>query len=178
MTGEAEQTDIEVAPATRSDQSVIANLFELYAYDFSEFYDLELGPDGRFGYEPLPLYWSEAGRHPFLVKIGGKLAGFVLVKQGSDISRNPAAWDLAEFFVARGFRRRGAGTRIAREIWKRFPGEWEVRVLEQNVGGNSFWPHAIQSFLGEPVAPTNAEKDGERWKVFSFVSPGIVATGY
>jgi len=33
---------------------------------FSEFHDLEIGADGRFGYEHLPLYCSEPGRHPFL----------------------------------------------------------------------------------------------------------------
>jgi len=173
MAEDAEETHIEVVPATRAAQSVVANLFELYAHDFSGFYELEVGPDGRFGYPPLPLYWSEAERHPFLVKIDGKLAGFVLVKQGSDLTGDPAIWDLAEFFVARGFRRRGAGTRIAQEIWKRFPGEWEVRVLEQNVAGNSFWPHAIRSFLGKQVDSSIAEKDGDRWKVFSFVSPEI-----
>src|SRR5216684_2740960 len=70
---------IEVIPARPEQESILANLLELYAHDFSEFHDLELGADGRFGYHCLPLYWSEPGRHPFLVWVEGKLAGLVLV---------------------------------------------------------------------------------------------------
>src|SRR5580658_3531125 len=93
---------IEVAPARPGQESVMANLLELYAHDFSEFHDLEIGADGRFGYPSLPLYWSEPGRYPFLVKMDGKLAGLVLVKRGSEVSGNLAVWDMAEFFVLRG----------------------------------------------------------------------------
>ncbi|HSE21540.1 MAG TPA: hypothetical protein VLB68_07760 [Pyrinomonadaceae bacterium] len=51
MTSLPEQpsVQIEVIPATSEQRPILANLFELYAHDFSEFYDLELGADGRFG---------------------------------------------------------------------------------------------------------------------------------
>src|SRR5216684_1942821 len=77
---------VEVVPATTEQQPVLANLLELYAHDFSEFSDLKIGVDGRFGYEPLPLYWRESNRFPFLVRANGNLAGFVLVQQGSEVS--------------------------------------------------------------------------------------------
>ncbi len=47
---------IELIPATLEQQPLLANLLELYIHDFSEFHDVELGPDGRFGYRNLPLY--------------------------------------------------------------------------------------------------------------------------
>ena len=56
---------VEVIEATRQQEQVLANLLELYVHDFSEFLDLEIGEDGRFGYPSLPLYWSEQGRYPF-----------------------------------------------------------------------------------------------------------------
>src|SRR5882672_3536388 len=130
---------IEVIPAAAEQEPILANLLELYAHDFSEFLDLELGADGRFGYKRLALYWSEPGRQPFLVRIDGKLAGLVLVKNGSDVSGNTTVWDMAEFFVIRGYRRRGIGTQIAHEVWKRFPGAWEVRVMESNIPAYHFW---------------------------------------
>ena len=80
---------IEVIPATPEQIPIIANLIELYAHDFSEFYHLELGVDGKFGFAPLPLYWSDPNRHPFLVRVDDKLAGFVLV------TRTPGVWDHA-----------------------------------------------------------------------------------
>ncbi len=104
---------IEVIPARPEEEPILANLLELYAHDFSEFRDLELGADGRFGYSWLPLYWREPGRHPFLVRVDGKLAGLVLVKRGSEVSGDEAVWDVAEFFVLRGYPRRAIGTQIA-----------------------------------------------------------------
>src|SRR6516225_1911763 len=112
---------IEVIPARPEQEPILANLLELYAHDFSEFLDLELGDDGRFGYSWLPLYWTEPGRHPFLVWVEGRLAGLVLVKRGSEVSGNESVWDMAEFFVLRGYRRRGTGTQIAHNLWSRFP---------------------------------------------------------
>ncbi|MGD0436124.1 MAG: hypothetical protein ABSB86_06650 [Bryobacteraceae bacterium] len=73
-------TQLEVILASPEQAPILANLLELYAHDFSEFHPLDLGENGRFGYRSLPLYWSEPGRHPFLIRLGGKLAGVVLVK--------------------------------------------------------------------------------------------------
>src|SRR5271154_5045561 len=73
---------IEVISATAAQAPILANLLELYAHDFSEFHDLNIGEDGRFGYRSLSLYWSEPHRHPFLIRMDGKLAGLVLVKKG------------------------------------------------------------------------------------------------
>ena len=39
---------IEVDPAIREHATILANLLELYAHDFSEFHNFDLGPDGRF----------------------------------------------------------------------------------------------------------------------------------
>jgi predicted acetyltransferase len=161
---------VAVIAARREQEPVLANLFELYAHDFSEFVELTLGPDGRFGYEHLHLYWEEPERHPFLIFADKSLAGFAFVHKGSEISQDPDVWDVAEFFIARGFRRLGVGTRAAHEIWKKFPGRWEVRVMEQNRKAKEFWRRAIDEFLGEACEPTPLVRDGRVWHVFSFDS--------
>ena len=56
--------DVEVLAAAAEQAPVLANLLELYSHDFSEFIDLELEPDGRYGYPQLELYWREPGRFP------------------------------------------------------------------------------------------------------------------
>jgi predicted acetyltransferase len=161
---------IEVVPASPDEEPILANLLELYAHDFSDFYGIELGADGRFGYKSLPLYWSDPDRHPFLVRVDGKLAGFVLVKRGSEVSGTKNVWDMAEFFVVRGYRRRGVGAQIAPEVWKRFPGAWEVRVMPANVSALDFWAHAIARFMGEVIHPVCVEHGGKGWTIFSFES--------
>ena len=48
--------------ASPRDAVLLSNLLELYIHDLSETFPVELGADGRFGYEKLPLYWSEPER--------------------------------------------------------------------------------------------------------------------
>jgi predicted acetyltransferase len=170
---EKRSAQIEVIPARAHQEPILANLLELYAHDFSEFHDLELGPDGRFGYGGLPLYWSEPGRHPFLVWVEGKLAGLILVRRGSEGSGDETVWDVAEFFVLRGYRRRGIGTQIAHEVWRQFPERWEVRVMESNTAARDFWAHAISMFTGQPIQSVRFEKDGQRWRLLSFESKPV-----
>jgi predicted acetyltransferase len=161
---------IEIIRATTGQESVLANLLELYAHDFSEFLDIELGEDGRFGYQQLPLYWREPDRHAFLVRIGGKLAGLVLVKSGPARSGNASVWDMAEFFIVRRYRRRGIGTEIAHQVWERFPGRWEIRVMNSNQPARNFWERAILAFTGEPPQAVSIEKDGACWHLYAFDS--------
>jgi predicted acetyltransferase len=160
---------IEVLRAAGSDRPVLENLLELYSHDFSEIVDLRLNSEGRFGYEYLPLYWTEEGRFPFLIKAGGELAGFALVRRGSMLSNDPEVWDMAEFFVVRGHRRRGVGKTAAQRVWDIFPGRWEVRVTEGNWAARSFWARVIASYSGAPVEP--ATDASGQWTIFSFDTP-------
>jgi predicted acetyltransferase len=160
---------IELVPAAPEQEPIIANLLQLYAHDFSEFHHLELGADGRFGYQPLPLYWSDPDRYPFLIQVDGKLAGFALVKRGSEFSDRETVWDVAEFFVVRAYRRQGIGLKAAHEVWRKFPGPWEVRVMQSNRTALDFWMRAITTFNnGQAIHPARIEKNGECWYVFSF----------
>ena len=88
--------DIQLEVALLKQSPILANLLELYAHDFSEFQPLDIGPDGRFGYKHLPLYWSESNRYPFLIRFDGNLAGLALVKRGSEISGNQDVCDMTE----------------------------------------------------------------------------------
>lgn len=163
---------VELIAAAQHQQAVVANLLELYIHDFSEFHGVEVGEDGKFGYPNLSLYWSQPDRHPFLVRVDGKLAGFVLVKK-STVGDRDAVWDMAEFFIVRGCRHRGIGTDVAHEVWRRFPGHWKVRVMQSNVLAHHFWRRAISVFTGETANPVHAEHGGECWQVFSFESKPV-----
>jgi predicted acetyltransferase len=162
--------DIQLELALSEQSPILANVLELYVHDFSEFQPLDIGPDGRFGYKSLPLYWSESNRHPFLIRFDGRLAGLALVKRGSEISDNQEVWDMAEFFVLRGCRRRRIGTLAAQEVWRRFPGLWEIRVMQSNPSATFFWKHAISDFMCESIQPVRIEKDGRSWQLYSFQS--------
>ncbi len=163
--------------AASSDAGLLANLLELYMHDLSEaFPDIELGTDGRFGYDTLPLYWSEPDcRFPFLIRYGTRVAGFVMVTRGSPASDDPGVFDVAEFFVIRRHRRSGVGRRAAFLVWDRLPGRWIVRVSEGNTGAVPFWAGVIAEYTRG--AATELERAGSpnAWRVFSFQSPRSVA---
>ena len=172
LTANAERSwpGLEVFPALPEQQPILANLLELYIHDFSEFRKMQVGPDGTFCYPNLPLYWHEPDRHPLLVRMDGGLIGFALVKRGSEISGSGSVWDMAEFFVLRGYRGRGIGTEIAHEIWRLFPGPWEVRVMQPNRSAQRFWQRAITRFKGKVTHSRRVEKAGESWRLFSFAA--------
>jgi predicted acetyltransferase len=169
-TPDKKSVHIDLVPASPDQESVIANLLELYAHDFSEFHPLELGADGRFGYQHLHLYWSQPDRHPFLIKVNGKLAGLALVKKGNAVAESGTVWDVAEFFIVRAYRRQGIGIKVAHKIWEKFPGQWEVRVMKSNRNAVEFWLQAVTAFVGAAIYPIHLEKDGERWLIFPFES--------
>jgi predicted acetyltransferase len=94
----------------------------------------------------------------------------ILVKRGSEASGDSAVWDMAEFFILRGYRKHGIGTQVAHQVWKQFPGRWEVRVMESNLLAFRFWANAISKFTGEAVRSTRIERGSECWQLFSFES--------
>jgi len=132
---------------------------------------LEPGPDGRFGYEKLPLYWSEPeARFPFLIRVGTRLAGFALVTRGSPVSEDPNDFDVAEFFILRGHRRSGVGRRAAFLLWNRFASHWIVRVSEGNQQGLRFWANVIAEYTSGAAVETTRSGSPHAWRVFSFNS--------
>jgi predicted acetyltransferase len=163
------QPAVEVTPATLEQKPILANLLELYTHDFCDFLELELQPDGRFGYALLDLYWKDPARRPFLVMVDEKLAGFVLLRCIPAETHTVPLWDMAEFFILRGHRGRGIGTAVAHKMWNQFPGRWQVRVMSYNVRALRFWDHAVITYTAESTHSQINERR-EQWHIFSFPS--------
>lgn len=136
--------DIDIQPASIGDKSVLRNLMELCQHDYSEYDGTDVDEHGLFGYKYLDNYWSESGRYPFLVRVSGKLAGFVLVRAID--SRDNVTHSIAEFFVMRKYRRQGIGRRVAWRIFDLFPGQWSVCQEEVNLPAQSFWRRVIAEY--------------------------------
>lgn len=73
--------DIQVREAAADEKPILRQLLELCEYDFSEFEGTDAGPHGFYGSRYLDHYWTEAGRHPYLIRVDGNLAGFMLVNR-------------------------------------------------------------------------------------------------
>jgi predicted acetyltransferase len=156
--------------ATAADASLLGNLLELYSHELSDvFPSVVLGPDGRFGYPALPLYWSEIERRfAYLIRVDGQVAGFVLATRGSPAAADPQVMDVAEFFVLRRYRRRGFGQGAVRLLWKRLPGRWTVRVAEGNSVGLAFWASLLAAQAHAGVTESVRQSGSMSWRVFTF----------
>jgi predicted acetyltransferase len=163
--------NIEVNPATVAERPILRHLMELYLYDFSEFDGADLSPLGLYEYPYLDHYWVEPGRSPFLVRVDGRLAGFVLVTRDKYFTGDTDAWVIAEFFVLRRYRHKGIGEQVARRIFDQFPGTWQVGQINQNVPATAFWRKVIDRYTHGNFQERTLDNENWRGPVQTFVSP-------
>ena len=170
--------NVSLDAATAVDATLLSDLLEQYADELSAvFPTMARGPDGRFGYPRLPLYWSEPERRfAFVVWVDGQVAGCVLATRGSPAAEDPRVLDVAEFFVLRRYRRLGVGQRAAQLMWSRLPGTWTVRVAEGNRAGLAFWADVLEAATARvtvsvrPSGPTS-------WRVYTFDTADLRGAG-
>jgi len=162
--------NVQLRTATAADAELLGNLLELYIHDLSVFFpQVQLGPDGRFGYAALPLYVAGASdRWAWLIEYQGRVVGFALAQRGSPATDDPSVLDVAEFFVLRRFRDQGVGCAAAHAMWKLLPGTWTVRVSPRHARALAFWQATIASHLERPLPPIERSIAGKPWLVFQF----------
>jgi predicted acetyltransferase len=156
--------EIELVEITPAHRPVLNALFALYQYDFTEFTDEDVGEDGRFSGTDIVDRYSGGDelRFGFLLKTGGQWAGLTLLHRGAFLVDDPEMMDIVEFFVMRKYRRHGAGEAMARAIFDRFPGRWEVRVHAKNLPAQAFWRMIIGRYTGGRFE--ERAWDDEKWR--------------
>jgi predicted acetyltransferase len=134
----------EIVQASIEYKEILANLFQFYYYDFSEFEESDVEEDGRFEADPyLDNYWIEVEhRFPYILIKDGKYIGFVLVR----FIEEQKCFSIAEFFVMKKYRRERIGREAAIQIFNFYKGYWEVAQLESNKPAQAFWIKVIDDF--------------------------------
>ena len=134
----------EIYDAKENEKEIILNLMQLYTYELSFFEDettnFQLLDSGLYAMSKyIELYWKEENRHPYILKFNGNLAGFVLQRFNEE-NHN----EIAEFFVINKYRKLGAGTFMAKEMFKKYKGKWEIRTLLKNKRAQEFWRKVVK----------------------------------
>lgn len=124
---------------------VIKNLMQFYMYDFSEYIDYDVEDDGFYTpYPDLDDYRNEgAGNFPFIIKKNEKYIGFALVKKHQSFEKY---FSIAEFFIMKKHRRSGIGKAAAKQLFKLYQGDWQVRQRENNIPAQQFWRNVINDY--------------------------------
>ena len=141
-----------------TERDLLLRLFELYLYDFSDMEHADLDEQGLFYPPALPYverHWLEPGRHALLLRVRGKPAGFALLCEASPMPESEHRRYFSDFFVMRAYRRRGYGSAMARALFARFPGPWQVLEVRDNPEAQAFWRRIIGESTGGRFA--------ERW---------------
>ena len=118
------------------------------------------GVDPEHPYAYFDLYWTEPdSRWPFWLKVDNANAGFALLASDAGTMR------IAEFFVARPYRRTGIGQAAARRLIARHPGPWQITQREANSGGIAFWHRVLDGFVAydETTTRTDAVRREQRF---------------
>ena len=137
--------NFELFEVQEKDKDKIFNLMQLYTYELSFYEDetthFELQENGLYRISKyINLYWLEEERHPYILKCDGKIAGFVLERFNKDGMN-----EIAEFFVLNKYRKHGAGTFMANEMFKKYKGKWEIKTLLSNKQAQEFWRKVVKS---------------------------------
>jgi predicted acetyltransferase len=128
-------------------RQVVERLAQLERHDLSEFRGYTPGPDGLFGFERLPLFFSEPDRRVYLIHQDSTLAGFTMTRRLPD-----GATSIGGFFVVRALRRNGVGQRAALELLRAQPGRWAIAFQEENAGAARFWRGFATAAVGSAWA--------------------------
>ncbi|WP_326700483.1 GNAT family N-acetyltransferase [Streptomyces sp. NBC_01754] len=137
-------SDLSIRLADLADRPTVERLWLMFRHDLSEFQGLLPGADGSFRSERLHMAFSDPDWAPYLLMSGAGPAGFAFVR-GSTAPTHV----LNSFFVVRGARRTGIGSRAVREVVARHPGSWEVAFQDANTGAVRFWRRAVTEIVGD-----------------------------
>lgn len=159
--------DIKIVIASKADKELIQNLARFYVYDLSEFQKRKCPENGLFEDEDYTIYWTEDEYTPFIVKCNQELAGFALVDKGGS-SKN-IDFHIGEFFIVRKFRRKGVAMTVAKEIFSKHPGNWEVMAISNNLPAIEFWEKCIERY-SKGAFSKSLEFHGTEMVVYRFSS--------
>ncbi len=155
---------IELEPVSRFRQATFRNLWQLYLYDFSRFKLWPIPEDGRWPEDDLDGLWTLPSRHPFFIRVEGRLAGFAVMdeRETSPLTGAANVRELSELFVIPAFRRKRVGEGAALQLFQRFPGPWEMRVMAENEEVMPFWRQLVRGHAQEKSEELRF--DEEHWR--------------
>jgi predicted acetyltransferase/N-acetylglutamate synthase-like GNAT family acetyltransferase len=166
----------QLIPATSADLPLIQHLWLFYVYDMERFCGFNKGWESpvnpSFIPDDLTPYCVDPTKKAFLIYINTEVAGFILLNQSGLLP--VTEWRIDEFFILAKFQGKGIGRQIAHQIWRTFPGHWELSVIPENKSALTFWRHAVSSFTNgsylEEIHTTDLYNQPKKRYLLSFNS--------
>jgi predicted acetyltransferase len=134
------------------DKEWIESVYRDYLDDLSPlntgvFSTTSLGEIGYSESDQLARWFGDSSVNPLVIVRGSEPVGFAMVARGAaSADKSPVDYRMAEFFVARTFRRRGVGRLAVELILNRFAGRWEITEYLRNPVAVSFWRRVVANY--------------------------------
>ena len=155
------QVSVVLQEAALKQKKVLWRLLQLHSHDYSD-YDLnEMSSEGEYAYRWFNAYWEEATRHPFLILVEGKISGFVFVRERD--GAEDWEYQIAEFFILRGHRRKKIGRDAAHKALSLFPGIWEIGFDDNNFPAVNFWKSIASQYSKARLEPEPGRENRSRY---------------
>jgi predicted acetyltransferase len=133
-----------VRPVSAADRPTVERLWLMFRHDMAEFQGGLPSPDATYHSDRLRSAFADDDWAAYLFSSGDRPIGFSFVRGLSGPARV-----LNSFFVVRGARRSGIGTRVAREVISRYPGPWKIAFQDSNKAAVAFWRRVATEVAGD-----------------------------
>ncbi len=139
---------VTLTPLSDSARPVLEQLFAYYVYELSRYTQVSVNAGGQIPFNSAQLdpYWQREDHQGYFIRVADELAGFVLLRR---YPPQPDYYDIDQFFVLTKFSGSGVGKKALNLTLQRHPGQWQIRVLENNQGALTFWKKALRACIGE-----------------------------
>jgi predicted acetyltransferase len=106
-----------------------------------------LGEIGHREPDQLASWFADSSAQILTIVQNENPVGFAMVRIGQPlVARGQVDFSMAEFFIARDWRRRGIGQEAVRLIFDRFSGRWHIMEYLRNPSAVSFWRRVVNSY--------------------------------
>ena len=142
-------SEIQITLASIDDYQAIQNMAKLYVYDISRYCgfiskEWALPKNGIYESFNFKEYFTDQDKKAYLVTLkDAELVGFVLLDKQSTSAN--IDWNIGEFFVLAKFQGKKIAQYVAKQIWLKYPGKWEVSVIPENKPALAFWRKNISA---------------------------------
>lgn len=152
---------VKLVKAKQSNSRQIESMLDDYLGELSNYREVSIGATSSAYYQHLEAYWSEIGRHIFLIQCSKRVVGFAFIRDPD--STESDFHQVAEFYVRPDSRRLGLGRSAVLEIWNLFSGQWELQVHTRNTAAVKFWVSCIDTETADKTQLQEIKaRDGRR----------------
>jgi predicted acetyltransferase len=166
----------------RKNKFIINNLYPLYLHDLAEIRNVLPNKYGVFEddekYHTLEqqipvfdIWWEKEGvLFPYLIKVDGLPAGFILVTTPPYLFDN-CDFMINEIFILRPYRGKGIGENGVREVFNLHRGKWMLFTTptDKNLNTVSFWRKTLSGYTNNQFTEEDKELNDVGFsKVFKF----------